>query len=87
AGQMPKLDLTFLWARELDLQGYVVYGREDWKGGAPHTFEITMDRMVADGDRLSGLVTHVFPLDQYKDGLRAAYNHRESKAVKVVLEP
>ena len=87
AGQVPKLDFTFLWARELNLQGYVVYGREDWQGGSPHTFEITMERMVADGHGLADLVTHVFPLDQYKDGLRAAYNHRDSKAVKVVLAP
>ena len=62
AGQVPKLDLTFLWARELNLQGYVVYGREDFQGRSPHTFEITMERMLADGRQLSELVTHVFPL-------------------------
>ena len=87
AGQVPKLDLTFLWAREINLQGFVVYGAERWQGRDLHTFDITMERMLSDGDRLSGLVTHVFPLGQYRDGLRAAYNHRSSKAVKVLLEP
>lgn len=87
AGQVPKLDLTFLWAKELNLQGYVVYGAEAWEGRSLHTFDITMERMVADGEGLRDLVTHVFPLIQYRDALRAAYNHRESKAVKVTLEP
>ncbi|MDH3224808.1 MAG: zinc-binding dehydrogenase, partial [Gemmatimonadota bacterium] len=87
AGQVPKLDMTFLWAKELNLQGYVVYGAEAWDGRSLHTFEITMERMVADGEGLRDLVTHVFPLTQYRDALRAAYNHRESKAVKVALQP
>ncbi len=87
AGQVPKLDLTFLWAKELNLQGYVVYGAEAWEGRNLHTFDITMERMVADGEGLLDLVTHVFPLEQYRDALRAAYNHRESKAIKVALKP
>ncbi|MGI9627616.1 MAG: zinc-dependent alcohol dehydrogenase [Longimicrobiales bacterium] len=87
AGQVKKLDLTFLWARELNLQGFVVYGAEQWEGRDLHTFEITLERMVADGGALDQMVTHVFPLAQYRDALRAAYNHKSSKAVKVVLQP
>src|SRR6185436_2315352 len=41
-----KLDLTFLWARELDVKGFVGYGRESWRGGAAHTFDITMSQLV-----------------------------------------
>jgi threonine dehydrogenase-like Zn-dependent dehydrogenase len=33
------------------------------------------------------MVTHAYPLDQYRDALRAAANHRKSGAVKVVLQP
>lgn len=87
AGRVPKLDLTFLWARELNIQGYVVYGAEQWAGRELHTFELTLERMMVDGAALSGVVTHVFPLAQYRDALRAAWNHRTSKAVKVALEP
>ena len=91
AGQLRKLDLTFLWAKELRVQGYVGYGAEEWRGRRPHTFEVTLERMAAElasgSAALDGLVTHVFPLAQYRDALRAAYDHRRSKAVKVVLEP
>lgn len=87
AGQIRKLDLSFLWARELRIQGYVGYGAESWDGRTPHTFEIALERMADDPDALGGLVTHVFPLAHYRDALRAAYDHRRSKAVKVALRP
>ena len=87
AGQLPKLDLTFLWAKELHVQGYVGYGAEEWEGGRTHTFEITLRRMRDDPRALGEMVTHVFPLAQYRDALRAAYNHRRSGAVKVALRP
>ena len=87
AGEIRKLDLTFLWAKELRLEGYVGYGVEDWAGGRRHTFEIALERMLADPRALESMVTHVFPLRQYRDALRAAYDHRRSGAVKVALRP
>ena len=87
AGQIRKLDLTSLWARELQVEGCVGYGVEEWDGRRLHTFDITLERIVAGLGPLGDLVTHVFPLAQYRDALRAAYDHRRSKAVKVVLQP
>ena len=86
AGRMRGLDLTFVWARELRIQGFVGYGIEEWNGRR-HTFAITLERMAADPRSLGDLVTHVFPLKQYRDALRAAYDHRRSGAVKVALRP
>ena len=85
--QIPKLDLTMVWARELGLQGYVGYGLEDWRGGRRHTFEVTHELLVETGAPVDRMVTHVYPLDQFRDGLRDAANHRKSGAVKVVLTP
>ena len=87
AAEIKKLDLTFVWAREIDVQGCVGYGDESWQGERRHTFDITLERMAADPTGLDQLVTHVFPLHQYRGALHAAYNHRSSKAVKVVLKP
>ncbi len=85
ASQLKKLDLTFLWARELRVQGFVGYGMEEWDGQRRHTFDVTLERMAADPSALARMVTHVFPLEQYRDALRTAGDHR-SGAVKVVLE-
>jgi len=82
-----KLDLTFVWARELRIRGAVGYGRETWRGDWRHTFEIAHDLLLETGAPVENMVTHVYPLHQYRDALRAAANHRKSGAVKVVLQP
>lgn len=87
AAEMKKLDLTFVWARELAVKGFVGYGREAWEGGHAHTFQITHDLLVKTGSPVTRMVTHVFPLSQYQDALSAAANRRKSKSIKVLLDP
>ncbi len=87
AGEIPKLDLTFLWARELTVRGFVGYGEEEWRGERLHTFRIVHRLLEEAPAPVHELVTHIFPLDEYRSGLSAAANHRRSGAVKVVLEP
>ena len=86
-GELRKLDLTFLWARELRLRGSVGYGRETWRGEQRHTFEIAHDLLLETGTPVQEMVTHAFPLHQYRHALKAAANHRRSGAVKVILQP
>ena len=85
--EFKKLDLTFIWARELRIRGAVGYGQETWRGERRHTFEIAQELLLETGAPVQDLVTHVYPLNQYRDALRAAANHRKSGAVKVVLQP
>lgn len=87
AAEIPKLDLTFVWARELDIKGFVGYAMEDWRGQRLHTFQITLDLLRETRAPLADMVTHVFPLNQYRTALSAAANHRKSGAVKVLLTP
>jgi len=87
APEIPKLDLSFLWARELDVKGFVGYGLEDWRGERMHTFQITHDLLVETGAPVEDMVTHTFALAHYRKALSAAANHRQSGAVKVQLEP
>jgi len=87
AGQLKKLDLTFLWARELKLEGSVGYGQELWRGKRCHTFEVTQDLIIEMGTPLQDMVTHSFPLHKYREALKAAANHSKSGAVKVILKP
>ncbi len=87
AAEFRKLDLTLLWARELEVRGFVGYGRESWRGEALHTYEVVL-RLLAEGALpVERMVTHVFPLEQYRNALSAAANRRRSEAVKVVLTP
>ena len=87
AAEIPKLDLTFVWARELEIKGFQCYGDEEWRGEIEHTFQITHDMILETGAPVEDLVTHVYPLGQYRDALSAAANHRKTGSVKVVLDP
>lgn len=88
ASRVRSLDLTFLWARELTVRGFVGYGQERFRGQRMHTFDITTAALEGtSGAPVGELVTHVFPLSEYRTALSAAANHRRSGAIKVVLTP
>lgn len=87
AARIPRLDLTFLWARELRVKGYVGYGREDWDGGAAHTFQVTHDLLLRTGAPVADMVRDVFPLSQVREALSTAANRRKTGSVKVLLDP
>ena len=87
AARVPDLDLTWLWARELSVRGFMGYGAEQWRGRTSHTFEVTRELLGETGTEVSELVTHTFPLSRFREALRAAGNHRRSGAVKVQVEP
>jgi threonine dehydrogenase-like Zn-dependent dehydrogenase len=87
AAEIPKLDLTFVWAHELRIAGFVGYGRESWNGDEAHTFKITHDLLVQSRAPVSDMVTHVYPLQQYRDALSTAANRRKTGSIKVLLDP
>lgn len=87
AGRIRALDLTFLWARELEVRGFVGYGRERWLGEELHTFAITQRLLMESGAPVRDMVTHAFPLREYRTALSAAATRSRSGAIKVVMEP
>jgi len=87
AAEIRKLDLTFLWARELDVKGYVCYGTEEWRGERRHTFQITHDMLLETGAPVQEMVTHVYPLGQYQQALSTAASRSKTGSIKVLLDP
>jgi len=87
AAEIKKLDLTFVWARELDIKGFMCYGREEWRGAPAHTFQVTHELLLETRAPVSEMVTHVYPLAQVRDALSAAANRRKSGSIKVLLDP
>ena len=87
AAEIPKLDLTFVWARELEIKGFVCYGEEQWRGGVAHTFQITHDMLLETGAPVEAMVRDVFPLSEYRTALSAAKNRRRTGSIKVLLDP
>lgn len=87
SAQIRKLDLTFLWSRELEIRGFLGYGMESWDGKDLHTFQITRELLLRKSMPKDRMVTHIFPLAQYREALKAASNRRRSGAMKVALKP
>ena len=79
--------MSFLWARELEVRGFIGYGAEDWRGQRKHTFEVTHDLLLETGADVEKMITHAFALGDYRKALSAAANRRESGSIKVLLEP
>lgn len=86
AGELPHLDLSFVWARELQITGCYVYGKEASHEGA-HTFDVAM-RLLADRPDfpLGDLVTHTVPLADWRRAMRLSLQRGQHGAIKVVFD-
>jgi L-iditol 2-dehydrogenase len=87
AGQIGSLDLTFLWAREVRIAGFLCYGSESFRDEELHTFEVTHRLLAETHAPIASLVTHRYPLPRYQEALHAAAHRAESGAMKVLLTP
>ncbi|MGD2071172.1 MAG: alcohol dehydrogenase catalytic domain-containing protein [Gemmatimonadota bacterium] len=87
AAEIRKLDLTFVWARELRIEGFVGYGSETFRGRTAHTFEVVLDLLRETDAPVEKMVTHVYPLDQYREAVAAAASRASTGSVKVLLDP
>ena len=87
AGQLPRVDCTFIWARELQVSGSYVYGREGSLADAPHTFELALRLLAERPDYpLRDLVTHRFPLVRWREAMAASFRRGSCGAIKVTFD-
>lgn len=87
AAEIRKLDLTFVWARELRVHGHIGYGAERFRGRSVHTFEVVHELLAESTVPVREMVTHSFPLGQYREAVRAAAHRSRTDSVKVLLDP
>ncbi len=87
AGRMRGLDLAFVWARELRIQGTAGYGPDAWRGERLHAFDRAM-RLLREGRApVRDMVTHQLPLAGYREAFAAASDHAATGSVKILLRP
>lgn len=81
-----RLDLTPVWMRELHIVG--VFGRQDETVGQErlHTNRLVHRRMQEGKLSVGDLLTHTFPLVEYRTALRAAMHRGRSGAFKVAFD-
>ena len=82
------LDWTLAWTRELRIEGTYVYGDEPSLPGRAHTMDEAIRLLAAHPELPIGeLVTHRFPLDEWRLAMGAALGRARSGAIKVAFAP
>lgn len=84
-GALRGIDWTSLWVKEIAVHGSYAYGVEIWQGRHARTFQLLLDLMAAGKVDLSPLVTHRFPLSEYRRALTAVAQKSRHRLVKAVF--
>ena len=79
------VDLTPIWYQEVDLIGLYAHGMEEWNGVKQSTYDLTIDLLLKKKLLIDGLITHRFPLEQWRTAVQTAKD-KNSGAIKVVLD-
>jgi L-iditol 2-dehydrogenase len=80
------LDWTPLWIKELTFRGTLAYGGHAHGGADTNAFNVAAT-LIADGRApIAGLVTHQFPLAEYKTALQTARAKGPVESVKVAFK-
>ncbi|MFZ5570957.1 MAG: zinc-dependent alcohol dehydrogenase [Thermodesulfobacteriota bacterium] len=80
-----RLDLTPLWLKLQTVKGVYAYGRNVWRNGEAHAFEIALELMRSGKIRAEKLVTHRFRLEEYRRMIEVNLNKGRHKAMKTVV--
>ena len=80
------LDVTPVWYQEVDLLGAVGHDVVRWDGETLSTFELAMRWMQEGKLDCEGLLTHRFPLREYRKAFAVALDKQKHQSVKVAFD-
>jgi L-iditol 2-dehydrogenase len=80
-------DWTRLWYRQLTVAGIFAYGHADFKGQSRDIYDSSLELLRTDGFADLGVVTHIFPLEEYRAALAAALDKGGHRSTKVAFRP
>lgn len=80
------VDWTPIWLKEINVSGVVYYGQEQWAGETLSTYQLALRLLAERRIETVGLLTHTFPIQDYRAALLTAADKRHSKAIKVAFQ-
>ncbi len=86
AGALGPVDISSLWFRELRLTGSSMYAHGVRRGQRVRTYELAMELLARGDYPYQGLVSHLFPLRNYRRAFQVAFDKRHHQSLKVVLD-
>jgi threonine dehydrogenase-like Zn-dependent dehydrogenase len=82
-----RVDWAPIWLKEIAVRGCYLYGIETWQGRRVSTLQLALDLLAEKKADLAGLVTHRFPLGDYRRALNMVARKSRHRLVKAVFEP
>ena len=86
AGVLGRVDFSSLWFRELRLTGSSMYGYGLFQGRRVRTYQLAVDLLARGDYPCRGLLSHIFPLQDYREAFRVAFDKPHHQSVKVALD-
>jgi threonine dehydrogenase-like Zn-dependent dehydrogenase len=86
AGTLGPVDFSSLWFRELKLTGSAMYARGVCQGQTVRTYALAVELLARGNYPCQGLVSHRFPLADYRLAFQTAFDKRRHQSLKVVLD-
>jgi threonine dehydrogenase-like Zn-dependent dehydrogenase len=86
AGALGPVDFSSLWFRELKLTGSSMYSYGIFQGQKIRTYEKAVELLARGDYPLPGLVSHLFPLADYRRAFKTAFDKRRHQSLKVALD-
>jgi threonine dehydrogenase-like Zn-dependent dehydrogenase len=80
-----KVDLNPIWYQEVDLVGLYAHGAEPWAGETRSTYDLVIELLRQSKITVDGLITHRFPLSQWREAIATALDKRNG-TIKVVFD-
>jgi len=81
------LDYSPVWFQEVDLVGINSHGMERFRGKEMTSFEVAYTLYREGKLHFGGLLTHTFPLAEYKKALDTFFRKSSARAIKIALAP
>jgi L-iditol 2-dehydrogenase len=86
SAKMDGIDWTPLWLKELTLRGSLCYGEHRHLSPARDAFREAADLTASRAVSLKALVTHLYPLADYRTALATAMDRQGSGSIKVAFK-
>jgi threonine dehydrogenase-like Zn-dependent dehydrogenase len=86
AGEIGLVDFSSLWFRELKVSGSAMYAYGAWQGQRVRTYQLAVDLLARGDYPAKGLVSHIFPLSDYREAFQVAFDKRRHQSVKVAFD-
>jgi threonine dehydrogenase-like Zn-dependent dehydrogenase len=86
AGALGPVDFSSLWFRELKLTGSAMFAHSVFQGQTVRTYDKAVELLARGDYPCRGLVSHLFPLTDYRRAFETAFDKRRHQSLKVVLD-